>query len=718
VDFENFTDTLIMARNAGVIVDYQTRARILDNFAFSGRRCAHIAAHAPGRQARVQLLRAFDAPPARGNTVLEFAFRPVIDKPARLQNWPVLRCFTPGTSPGRFELKYLNDPVFGADVTLDAAKSEGGRRPVAIQLYANGRAADGKYSVDVTAHGGTSKSVIRNLPQAAWTCFILHRCDRAVHLFAGPQGRETFVGTYGDILPGGELFMIALGNPDHPGARGSGYWDCFRLGKPLKGKRKLCPPEGRIRHVGEVSPRPPKSLALGKAKHLFVDDWSTDVLSNIRRTFHRPRKHGSNPLIVPDRPWETNAIYRPGGVERQANGVYRMWYYAADPTPRYRKRSHTCLAVSDDGVNWVKPSLRIHEYDGSKENNIVIMERGPGSVIVDPEDPRPEFRYKVHLRYHGTEGWTSPDGLHWTRHGCIIPQSLDATQVMLDPVKRKYVASVKLGFKGRRYRGYAESDDFLHWADTCLMADVDELDVFGDQIYAMPSFRYESLYLGLCKVYHVQTSDTCDIQLAVSHNGTHWRRPYRPLGAPTFATKEDIVLDFSDEHAQPFIPTGKPGSWDFGNNSCPTTPPIREGGELRFYYSGRPCTHGHKIPSGYGWSGPMSAIGLATLRVDGFVSADADASGGYIVTKPLTLGGEDLFVNADAKGGDLRVEVLDHCLRPIRPFAAANARRISSDAVRKQCGWKGTSGISGLAGRTVRLKFHLSRASLFAFWCE
>jgi hypothetical protein len=31
----------------------------------------------------------------------------------------------------------------------------------------------------------------------------------------------------------------------------------------------------------------------------------------------------------------------------------------------------TCYAESRDGIRWEKPKLRIHDYNGSKENNIV-----------------------------------------------------------------------------------------------------------------------------------------------------------------------------------------------------------------------------------------------------------------------------------------------------------------------------------------------------------
>ena len=722
VDFENVADTLITARNAGVIIDYQTRAQILNDFAFEGRRCAQIAASAPGEEAQVRLIRAWDAPAARDRGVLEFVYRPVLEEPVRLVNWPVIRCFDPGRAPGPFELKYLNDPVYGADA-LVADGVAGQLRPVAIGLCAHGRASDGTYSINVAAEDGVHKRVLADLPQAAWTRFILHRRHKAVHLFAGPPEQERFVGTYPDMLPGEEIYMILLGNPEDPDAKGSGYWDCVRLGRPLSARRKLAPPEGPIRNVGEIIPPPPRELKLGREKHLLIDDWSVAETRNIRRTFHRPVKHAGNPLIVCDRPWEPLALYLLGGVERLKDGRYRMWYNAADPTPENRKNVHTCLATSDDGIHWTKPNLGIHEYKGSMGNNIVIKNAGPSTVFMNPNDPRPDFRYLAKIRHQGTQGWTSADGLHWTNHGVILPQSLDASDCQWDPVRKKYIASIKLGYKGRRYRGYAESDDFLNWTDTCLMMDIDELDVSGDEIYRMPIFRHEGLYLGFCKIYHARTSDTCDIHLAVSHNCKHWERPYRGPGTggrgPEFRhLAPDRRPPTADPHTQPFIPTGSPGSWDFGNNDSPGTGPVRAGNDLLFYYGGRPCTHSGKDHRGRKWKGKCGAIGLATLRLDGFVSADADASGGWVLTKPLKLDGSNLYLNADAKGGALKAEVLDTRLRPIEPFTLANARAIRSDAVRKKCWWKGAPELSALKRRTVRFRFHLTGASLYAFWCE
>lgn len=717
VDFENFTEGLICARNAGVIFDYATRTKITTDFAFEGTRCAHIAVTKPEEATRLQILRAYDDPPALDNSVLEFVYRPVLDRPVTLRDWPVLKVFSPGGAPGPFELEFLNDPVYGADGVLEGLQKDVPQK-VGIELRANGSASSGTWRLDVIDAEGRHNGVLKELNQDVWVRMTLHRKNGRVHLYAGEPGKERSLGPFADLLPGRELFCIRLGNSDEPDKKGSGYWDAFRLGRPLGKSGRVAKPEPPIRDVGAFVPQPPATGALGRERHLLIDDWSVAQTRNIQRTFHRPQKHPENPLIERDRPWEKSALYLFGGVERRKKGEYRMWYSASDPTPENRKNAHLCLAVSNDGVHWTKPALGLHTYQGSDDNNIVLKDQGVCMLFMNPDDPRPDFRYLISMRHQGTQGWSSPDGIRWKNHGVILPQSLDASSCHWDPVRRKYIASIKMGHKRRRYRGYAESDDFLRWTDTSLMMDVDYLDVPGDQIYQMQVFRYESYYLGLCKIYHTGTTDTCDTHLAVSHNCLHWERPYRATDAPRFATADKHLLEYQDPHTQPFLPTGPPGAWDFGNNDCPATVPVREGDELRFYYTGRYQSHSKKNPMVRNWKGPASVLGMARLRVDGFVSADADAGGGTIVTRPLLLKGDQLFVNVDASAGDFRTEVLDTSGKPVGGFAVGSARAIRSDRTRIACRWTHRQGLHSLAGKRVRLKFYLSRAALFSFWCE
>ena len=133
-------------------------------------------------------------------------------------------------------------------------------------------------------------------------------------------------------------------------------------------------------------------------------------------------------------------------------------------------------------------------------------------------------------------------------------------------------------------------------------------------MYALAMFHYETVYVGLLRMFHTRR-DIVDIQLATSRNAKRWSRPTRAA----------------------FIPTGQDkGDWDFGNNSVPSTPPIRMGDELWFYYSGRSTMH-NEVPND-------GAIGLATLRVDGFASMDARRRG-RLTTKPLVFEGGDLYLN-------------------------------------------------------------------------
>jgi hypothetical protein len=74
-----------------------------------------------------------------------------------------------------------------------------------------------------------------------------------------------------------------------------------------------------------------------------------------------------------------------------------------------------------------------------------------------------------------------------------------------------------------------------------------------------------------------------------------------------------------------------------------------------------------------------------------------------------------LYVNADARGGEVRVEVLDEGGRPIEPFSAVNCRGVRGDGTRLPVSWTRDS-LASLAGQIVRFRFVVSGARLYAFW--
>src|SRR5205807_2461330 len=106
------------------------------------------------------------------------------------------------------------------------------------------------------------------------------------------------------------------------------------------------------------------------------------------------------------------------------------------------------------------------------------------------------------------------------------------------------------------------------------------------------------------------------------------------------------------------------------------------GDRLRFYVSGRAGIPGTR-ESG------VSTTGLATLRRDGFAAMAAGDREASLTTRPLRFTGRHLFVNADAKGGELRVELLDERGRSLPGFTRAACVPVAADSTRQSITWKG-----------------------------
>ena len=70
----------------------------------------------------------------------------------------------------------------------------------------------------------------------------------------------------------------------------------------------------------------------------------------------------SQPLIVPDRPWEQKGIGYTSGTYYK-DGKYIMHYFSYN--------GYHCIAESENGFKWTKPELGLIEFEGSNKNNIV-----------------------------------------------------------------------------------------------------------------------------------------------------------------------------------------------------------------------------------------------------------------------------------------------------------------------------------------------------------
>jgi hypothetical protein len=154
------------------------------------------------------------------------------------------------------------------------------------------------------------------------------------------------------------------------------------------------------------------------------------------------------------------------------------------------------------------------------------------------------------------------------------------------------------------------------------------------------------------------------------------------------------------------------GDWNWGNVQSAAPVCLVVGDKLYFYVSGRAgksypgCTH----------TDAGGSTGLAILRRDGFASMDAGEEEGVLTTRPVRFGGKHLFVNVAAGQGRLEAEVLDERDQPVPPFTRSNCVPISADKTLAPVTWNGAGDLSALAGRPIKLRFHLRKGALYSFW--
>lgn len=473
---------------------------------------------------------------------------------------------------------------------------------------------------------------------------------------------------------------------------------------------------------------------VGKESQLFVDNHLIHSMQGLKRSLHQPVKSDDNPILEPNFAWEGSAVWANGTIVKDPDsGNWRMYYkgWGSDLAKRQGKpvglyRSPTCLAVSKDLNNWARPTIGEIAFENSTRNNIVFPDPAADtvSVIHDQRDPDPSRRWKAleyHYRYSPLEGpegiyyLFSPDGLRWTRRKTPvmlsyvnwtdwskdwpvpwpIPGVGDVNAVQWDPKLEKFIAHVKLYLprpdtrERVRARGICESNDMLHWSPPYVTLIPDVNDPPDVQFYGNTAWPYESLWLGTLRLYHTEKGNV-DLQLISSRDGRHWERVSR----------------------RPFIPNGPEGSYDEGYHTEFTNPPIRVGDELLFFY-------GSTVGPGKKASIRKGGICVATLRADGFVSLNSTTEPGWVMTRPLNFEGRRLFLNTNARQGEIRTEILsagiDSAPKVLYPHTRSSCLPIREDGVKQMVRWEGRSDLEDLAGKTIRLKFYLRDAELYSF---
>lgn len=478
--------------------------------------------------------------------------------------------------------------------------------------------------------------------------------------------------------------------------------------------------------LGHASAEEARVITLSDLPLLFADDSGVASSSGVKRTVY-PARTRPKPVLEGELPQEGSRVYLTGSVYwDDTSGMLRMWYAGHPDLPpgqkpkvkgfRGGKGNFVLYATSKDGLRWERPALGLHAFQDSSENNIIYDLHSP-SVLLDEREADPAGRYKMLGSLNGAYySAVSSDGLNWSGPTAPIVKSSDNITLTQDPATGEYLAFLRKWptmIRGlpRRTVWLSRSGDFNTWSKPEMVFAPDEQDdawctlpAQRTEVNNMSVFPHAAGFLGFPTLFRVTITDrpaaelgpgqsptdgTLDVQLITSADGRHWERT---------------------ERREPIIARGAPGSFDAGSIFGVSSTAVNVGDETWVYYTGISTTHGAPIPP------KRIAIGRAEWRRHGFASLDAGPKSGSIETKPVQLATPRLVVNADAKGGEVRVALLEADGRPIPAFTFEDCTPLVHDATRWEPAWQ--NGAVAATDRSIRIAIHLRNARLYSLSCH
>ena len=450
-------------------------------------------------------------------------------------------------------------------------------------------------------------------------------------------------------------------------------------------------------------------LDIGSNRELFVTDHLVGKLEGeARRVLHHPASQGI--VFVADKPWEGNGInyitvFKDGDLYKM---IYRGGDYdrGCDPThPQVY-----CYATSTDGIHWKRPNLDLIEFDGSKENNIILHEKDWGYVghnfspFLDKNPAaKPEAKYKA-VGGGPLIPIVSPDGIHWKKGSekpIITEGAFDSHNLAFWDVLRKQYRAFHREFRNGRDIMTETSDDFFRgWTKPKFLEYTPSR---GGELYTNQITQYHrapQYFLGFPTRYEDRGLTPSTKYLP------QWDyRQKRSARSPREGTAvtEGLFMASRDGNnfrmwEEAFIRPGlrTKDSWFYGDNyqnwglveTASTLAPDAPN-ELSMYVSEATLQNGKP-----------SRLRRYTIRLDGFVSIAAPMKGGTFTTKPIRFAGKKLTLNyASSARGGIRVGLLDKDGNPIEGYSLEDCPWIYGDSIDRVVEWKRGKGVDDVTHR-------------------
>ena len=453
-------------------------------------------------------------------------------------------------------------------------------------------------------------------------------------------------------------------------------------------------------------------IDIGTQRQLFLDHHLVESMDGVNFELGEPRDAG--PVFQFDQPWEGPFC---GYSTVIRDGDQFLLYYRGLPEAGAdgSNRETTCVALSNDGVNWTRPNLSLHTVDGSRENNVILANVAPVTHNFSPFldtnpncDPNQRFKGLGGSEHSGLIAWTSPDGLRWTRvqEAPVVTGGMFDSQnvAFYSESEGMYVCYLRTwtgeGYSGLRTVSRSTSNDFINWSEPVAMDFGDgELEhIYTNQTH--PYFRAPQHYVAVAArfmpgrqvlsdadaerlgVNPRYFKDCSDAVLMTSRGGNTYDRTYREA-----FIRPGIGLE----------------NW-VSRSNYPALNIVQTGPEEMSLYVNQ------------NYAQPTAELRRYTMRLDGLASARAGHAGGSLITKPIQFVGDRLSVNfATSAAGGLRVELQDADGTPLPGYTLADSIELIGNEIERDVVWKGGADVSKLAGKPIRIRFEMKDVDLYSW---
>lgn len=444
-------------------------------------------------------------------------------------------------------------------------------------------------------------------------------------------------------------------------------------------------------------------MDIGNRIEMFVDKTLIDTMNRCDLKLNQPVR--KEKVLTFDRPWESETS---GYITVfDDDGIVRMYYRGATEQINAKNNELTCYAFSTDGINFHRPNLGLHDYNGNKANNIILKHVPECHNFTPFLDKKPGIPVNERFKAVGGHehfginqgklyGLYSKNGINWKRYSdepIITDGMFDSQNVpFYDSVTSSYKCYARYFDNSnidnpREYHGVRSiksfsSDDFINWSKPIN----NSYDVpYQEEFYTnatIPCPGAEHFYLSFPKRFIADRSRdfytgapaVSDAVFMSSRDGVNWNRT------------------FMEAWLRPGLDRK---NWVNRNNMTALGIIDKSETEFSMYISENYRTD-------------TNGIRRLSIRKFGFASVNAGYEVGSFTTKPFIFKGHFLNINySTSAAGHVKVSLLDES-----GFKLMESNIMYGDEIFEKVKFDKT--LKDYEGCPIRLSFELKDADIYA----